>query len=198
MGTESSESRRSAEITEALLDIVDRHGLDRVSVREVAAQAGVSIGTVQHYFPTKDTMLSGAYDEVVRRLRARLSAVRLGEDVRQNLSVVLRELLPLDKRRVAEVRIHLAFAARAATVPGLATTQRAALAEMHEALADALNAAWGSAPGEVRAELAAHAALAMADGLALHAVSSGRWLSRREQAEALELGLDALLALEPR
>lgn len=198
MSQESTESSKSVAITAALLDIVDQSGLDRVSVREVATRAHVSIGTVQHYFPTKDAMLSAAYDEVVRRLRKRLSAVRVGDDVRQNLATVLRELLPLDKRRVAEVRIHLAFAARAATAPELAATQRTALAEMHEALTDALASAWSDRMDEDAAALAAHAALAIADGLALHAVSSGRWLSRRTQSEALELGLDAVLAVGDR
>lgn len=194
MRQESTRSSKSAAITESLLDIVDQHGLDHVSVREVATHAGVSIGTVQHYFPTKDAMLTAAYDEVVRRLRDRLESVTVGEDVRQNLTNVLCELLPLDQKRVAETRIHLAFAARAATAPALATTQRAALAEIHEALTDAFATAWGAHPKDDSAALAAHAAIAIADGLALHAITAGRWLSRRRQTEALGMGLDAILS----
>lgn len=193
MRQESTESSKSAAITESLLDIVDQHGLDQVSVREVAAHAGVSIGTVQHYFPTKDAMLTAAYDEVVRRLRDRLESVAVGKDVRQNLMNVLRELLPLDQRRVAETRIHLAFAARAATAPALAATQRAALAEMHDALTAAFATAWGDQLDD-SAALAAHGAIALADGLALHAITSGRWLSRRRQTDALAMGLDAILS----
>ncbi|UYM07727.1 TetR/AcrR family transcriptional regulator [Solicola gregarius] len=195
MSEESTESSKSTAITGALLAIVDQHGLDRVSVREVAAHAGVSIGTVQHYFPTKDAMLAAAYDEVVRRLRTRLDSVKIGGDVRKNLTLVLRELLPLDKRRVAETRIHLAFAARAATDPTLASTQQAALAEIHVALTDAFVRAWGTRTPKDTAELAAHVAIAIADGLALHAVSSGRWLTRRTQSEALGLGINAVLAV---
>src|SRR5262245_136809 len=131
MRRESSPPRKETAVTDALLHIVAERGLDRVSVREVAAVANVSIGTVQHYFPTKDRMLAAAYEEVVRRIRSRLEAVKLGADVRQNLSAVLAELLPLDARRVAESRVHLAFAARAATMPELAQTQRVALAEIH-------------------------------------------------------------------
>lgn len=195
MPRESTETSKSATITSALLDIVDRRGLDQVSVREVAAGAGVSIGTVQHYFPTKDAMLAAAYDEVVRRLRARLEAVPIGADVRGNLSAVLAELLPLDRRRIVETRLHLAFAARAAASPALAETQRAALAEIHEGLTEAFAAAWGGGATRADASLAAHAAIAVTDGIALHAVSSGRWLSRRRQRDVLELALDALTAL---
>jgi AcrR family transcriptional regulator len=179
------------QLTDAMLAIVAADGLDRLSVREVAAAVGVSIGTVQHHFPSKNAMLAAAYGEVVARLRARLTAVRLGADVRRNLVAVLQELLPVDDRRAAETRVHLAFAARAATMPALAEIQREALAEMHAALIEAFRLA-----GRTRAESAraAHAALAVADGLALHAVSSGGWLGRRQQAAVLAATLEALLA----
>lgn len=193
MARESTEIGRAEAITGALLDIVARHGLDRVSVREVAAGAGVSIGTVQHYFPTKDAMLAAAYEEVVRRLRSRIQAVPTGGDVRRNLSAVLTELLPIDERRTVETRIHLAFAARAATTPAMAQIQQAALTEIHRGLREAFAAAWGQGATDDDVELAAHAAIAITDGLALHAVSSGRWLSRRRQLETLELALDAIL-----
>lgn len=195
MAPESSAPRRDAVITEALLRIVAERGLEQVSVREVAAAADVSIGTVQHYFPTKEAMLAAAYDEVIARIRSRLQAVRLGADVRQNLAAVLTELLPLDRRRVAECRVHLAFAARAATVPALARTQRMALDEIHRAITRAFTTAWGPDASPTRCALAAHAALAAADGLALHAVSSGRWLTKPRQTATLELVLDALLRI---
>jgi AcrR family transcriptional regulator len=198
MMRESSPIPKQAAVTDALLHIIAERGLDQVSVREVAAGAKVSIGTVQHYFPTKDRMLAAAYEEVVRRIRSRLEAVKLGTDMRQNLSAVLAELLPLDPRRVVESRVHLAFAARAATMPQLARTQRVALAEIHEAVTETFATAWGHRASHAQCALAAHAAIAAADGLALHAVSSGGWLPRRRQTATLELALDALMSIRDR
>lgn len=192
---ESSPPRREAEITEALLHIVAERGLEQVSVREVAAGAKVSIGTVQHYYPTKEKMLAAAYGEVVARIRSRLRGVDFGTNVRRNLTAVLTELLPLDHRRAVETRIHLAFATRAATTPALADIQRGALDEIHRALTEAFELAWGSRVSRTRCALAAHAALAAADGLALHAVSSGGWLSARRQSATLGLALDALVSV---
>lgn len=186
----STESPRRAALTDALLRIVADRGLDQVSVREVAAEGGVSIGTVQHYFPTKDDMLAAAFSEVVDRIRARLTAVPLGPDVRRNLTAVLRELLPLDERREREVRIQLAFAARAAIAPDLAEIQRTVLAELHAGLVEAFVAA-GLAMAPAR--LAAHLAIGTVDGLALHAVSAPGWLSPRKLRDALDRLLDALV-----
>lgn len=193
MGQMSSRRPREAALTDALLRIVAERGLDEVSIREVASAAGVSIGTVQHYFRTKDDMLAAAFNEVVRRIRTRIISVTPGTDVRRNLSAVLRELLPLDGRRTEEARIVVAFAARAATSPALADIQQAILTEINEELTKAFTlAAAGRATAE-QCTLAAHVAVAAADGLALHAVSSCGWISARQLTAALELLLDALV-----
>lgn len=189
----SSPNPRRAALSEALLRIVAERGLDQVSVREVASAAGVSIGTVQHYFPTKDEMLTAAFAEVVRRVRVRLASVEFGGDVRRNLSAVLREFLPLDARRSEEARIMLAFATRAASSPGLAAIQRDVLGEIHEALSEAFARAADGRAGAAEVKRAAHVAIAAADGLALHAVSAPGWISRRQLAAALELLLERLV-----
>jgi AcrR family transcriptional regulator len=189
----STPNPRKAALTDALLRIVAERGLDQVSVREVASAAGVSIGTVQHYFPTKDEMLATAFAEVVRQVRTRLASVELGDDVRLNLSNVLREFLPLDARRSEEARIMLAFATRAATSPALAEVQRSVLGEILEALSEAFARAAHGRVDAAEAKRAAHIAIAAADGLALHAVSAPGWISRRQLAAALELLLDRLV-----
>ena len=180
-------------LTEALLRIVADRGLDQVSVREVASAAGVSIGTVQHYFPTKDEMLTAAFAEVVRRVRFRLESVQLGDDVRSNLSTVLREFLPLDARRAEEARIMVAFSTRAVTSPALAEVQRSVLGEIQEALRERLVRATNDRAGAAEANRAAHLLIAAVDGLALHAVSAPGWISRRQLAATLELLLDRLV-----
>jgi AcrR family transcriptional regulator len=189
----SSKPRQSA-ITDALLQIVAERGFEEVSVREVAAGAGVSIGTVQHYFPTKDEMLVAAYHEVVSRVRARLTRLPVGEDNRKYLSSVLSEILPVDERRRIEARIHVAFAARAANAPRLADIQRTVLGDIHFAVSCAFARALGRRSPDRYCGLLAHAAIATVDGLALHAISSGGWPPARRQVATMELTLDALLA----
>ena len=47
---------------DALWRITRRQGWDAISLRNVAAEAGVSMGMVQHYFTTKDQMLRFAVE----------------------------------------------------------------------------------------------------------------------------------------
>ncbi|MBJ7290511.1 TetR/AcrR family transcriptional regulator [Williamsia sp.] len=176
-------------IVDALLDVVAEHGLERATVREVAATAGVAIGTVQHYFPTKDAMVVGAFTEVVARIRRRVDAVPLSDDVESDLRAVLGELLPVDARRQTEARIQLAFAARAAVSPTLAALQREVLDDVRASLALAFERRSGRRDPR-RGHDAAAAALALVDGLAMHAVSAGG----QTDVDALRRPLDLMLA----
>ncbi len=187
----SSQRSPALHILDALLEIVAEQGLDKATVREVAGAAGVAIGTVQHYFPTKDDMVFAAFAEVVRRIKIRVEAVPLGDDVHASLTGVLQELLPLDERRRREVRIQLAFAAKSATTPALAPAQRAVLDDVRQSVAKALETASGRTDAQ-RCSLAAAAVLAAVDGLALHAVSAGVDTGHQLVA-ALDLVLTAVL-----
>src|SRR5215472_10202941 len=184
---------RRTQLTEVLLGITATRGLDQVSVREVAAAAGVSIGTVQHYFATKDEMLVFAFRQVVERTRARVAGIDAGAGPRRALGAALRELLPLDQERLAECRVYLAFAARAATAPALAAVQQETLSAIHADLQQALSAATQDRAPGLDAALEARLLLAVADGLMFDAVSAPGTVTPAELEAALDAHLDRLL-----
>lgn len=53
-------------LTTATIDLLIEHGTD-ISVRQIAAAAGVNHGLVHTYFGSKQALLSAALDEVIRR-----------------------------------------------------------------------------------------------------------------------------------
>ena len=192
--------KRRLELTDVLLSIAATRGLDQVSVREVAAAAGVSIGTVQHYFATKDEMLVFAFRQVVERTRARVAGIDADNGPRHALGAALRELLPLDQARLAECRVYLAFAARAATSPSLAAVQRETLSAIYADLEQALRAA-ATARNRGPAldtALEARLLLAVVDGLMFDAVSAPGTLTRAHLEAALDAYLDRLLPADPK
>jgi TetR/AcrR family transcriptional repressor of bet genes len=106
------------------LRIIDRHGLEAVSLRHVAAEAGVSMGRIQHYFATKDQMMIFALVHVHERIYQRVNACLDPRSPRDLIRSAIIEMLPLDDERRTEARIALAFLARSAVEPALATTLR--------------------------------------------------------------------------
>jgi TetR/AcrR family transcriptional repressor of bet genes len=138
---------RRRHIVEALLHIAGTRGLDAVSLREVAQQAGVSMGAVQHYFASKEEMLQYAlrhwltlsvhkgFSDRVRR--------RLGSDTGPAAIAlaVAAEYLPYDEPSRFDARVGVAFLARGAVDPALAE----ALGPAARGLADTLAALLGDA-----------------------------------------------------
>jgi AcrR family transcriptional regulator len=87
-------------LTDALARIAARDGLEAVTMREVAAEAGVSVGFVQHYFASKDELLLAALQDVAaqvgERVAAAVGALPAGATERQRIRAILLQFLPLD------------------------------------------------------------------------------------------------------
>ena len=113
-------------IADALMRVAAERGLEAVSLRHVAAAAGVSSGMVQHYFRTRDEMMTFALAVVRDRNEARVTRAiaALGETPapRELLRTMLAALLPLDEERRADGRVALAFLAYTAEASVALTT----------------------------------------------------------------------------
>jgi AcrR family transcriptional regulator len=103
---------RREEISEATWRVIVRDGVEGVSIRDVAAEAGLSTGALRHYFANKEELLAGATRRVVERVVGRLGRRPRGKTPREAVRAVLCEILPLDEERTTEAAVWLAFAAR--------------------------------------------------------------------------------------
>ncbi len=116
-------------VAEAVFRVVCRHGLEQTSLRNVAAEAGLAIGSVRHYFAGHTELMVFAMREMSARLIARLtahadrlldpSAPLTPDEQRETVVRMLAEMLPLDEERRTEVVVWLSFAAAARTRPEL-------------------------------------------------------------------------------
>ncbi len=71
--TERQAARRRA-VIEAAVDLASEGGYEAVQMRDVAERAGVALGTIYHYFASKDILLSMALVEWVSGLEAIVDA----------------------------------------------------------------------------------------------------------------------------
>ncbi|MFI6298574.1 TetR/AcrR family transcriptional regulator [Nonomuraea sp. NPDC050790] len=150
---------RRRQIAEAVHRLIDAHGIDRVSLREVAAEAGVSMGLVQHYFTTKDEMLLLAMEHLHLRITERVGQV--SGSPREVLRAAILELLPLDEVRRSEARIGTAYLARSVVAGDLARVLRDGLPFVLGFYAGVI----GAIRPDLDAEREASALFAMAQGL---------------------------------
>ena len=119
---------RRRHIGQAVLRLISTHGLEAASLRNVAAEAGVSMGTVQHYFDDKQAMLDFAqhynYERATERIPKLIADIPEPRTFRTMLRALLVDLLCLEGESREGGRLGAAMLARAVIDPQAATTAR--------------------------------------------------------------------------
>jgi AcrR family transcriptional regulator len=207
---------RRQEVVEAVFRIIAADGLERASLREVADEAELAVGSVRHYFASSEELLTHAFgavvDRIVGRLTAaddRLDALRPGtEEHYEAVMALLGELLPLDEERAVDACVWMAFKNAARTKPFLAPeadrSHRAVAAVMGRIVmeltgGDGDGAGQPGPPGPDRQGLVTEAErlLATLDGLTMHALLQPEWMTAQMCRDVLDAHLSGLTGRVP-
>ena len=166
---------RRRQISDALLRTAATRGLHATGMREVAAEAGVSLRLVQYYFGTKEELLLSAMQYLAARFSERAVA-RFKEASgsasparpRDVIAAILAEALPADDERRTFTILYTAYFALSLTDPALAITplvkNSSTVVDVVAAQLRAAKAA-GETPAHVDPDLEAVSLLAMSAGL---------------------------------
>lgn len=185
---------RRQELAEAVWRVIRRDGVERASVREVAREAGLSTGSLRHYFATQSELLAFAMQLVTERVQARVAALDLPADRRLRAEAVLAELLPLDDERRAEMAVWLAFLGQSLVDPALRQLRAESDAQLLAAcryLVAELGAAGEVASG-LDVDFEAERLNVVLDGVALHAVSRPQQVTPEVMRAVVAAQLDSL------
>lgn len=217
---------RRQEVVEAVFRIIAVDGLERASLREVADEAELAVGSVRHYFASSDELLTHSFGVVVDRIVGRLAAAEAQlaalppgtAEHHAGVLTLLGEFLPLDEDRAVDACVWMAFKNAARTKPFLAAeadrSHRAVAAivgrlvmELFAAPA-AETAAEGHPPSagmkaetegseQHRLVTEAERLLATLDGLTMHALLQPEWMTSQVCKDVLEAHVASLAARLP-
>ena len=142
-----------------------------MSVRNVATEAGLSAGSVRHYFATQSDLLTFTMQLVIDRVRDRVrqGAADRDPDPRVAVRQVIDELLPLDEDRRAEAEVWFAFTAFAQTEPRLRAVRDESYQQLEGLCRDLATALAGDAR-HLDPAVESERLYALIDGLVLHCV----------------------------
>jgi len=184
-------SERRAHIIDALFRVIVRDGVGGVSLRQVAAEAQVTAGMVQHYFTSKDELMAFAMASASSRYEQRIGAsvAALGDSPAPGAVVraVLANFIPQSADELHDGRISLQFQAYAATRGDLSRSLQQGDAHLREWLATLIAEVTGADAAAASAQ--AIGLLATAEGLGLTVLSAG--LSAPDALAALDRQLGA-------
>ncbi|EFL34839.1 TetR family transcriptional regulator [Streptomyces viridochromogenes DSM 40736] len=168
---------RRLRIADAVCALIARSGMEAVSLRDVAAEADVSMGAVQRCFRTKEEMLLFALEHISRRVgeraEERIAATSAPQAASTLLTHTLSELALLDEESRTQAHVWLAFVGHAPAGERLAAVLRDTYAKLHDLVEWLIR--YGQDTEEIPQHLdpahEAHSLLAVADGLTVHVVA---------------------------
>ncbi|MFH8407990.1 TetR/AcrR family transcriptional regulator [Streptomyces sp. NPDC018019] len=195
-------ARRRA-VADAVLRVIGREGVEGASLRNVAEEAGLAIGSVRHYFRDHDELLLFTMRELSTRIdhRVRAHVDRLLDPAARDerpvrVEELIGEFLALDEGRRQEAVLWLAFCGAARTRPEL----RACAVEMEAGLRDLLARVLreaqesGALPAGLDVDLECLRLSALLDGLNLRAMLEPEYVTPEAQRTVLRRHLQGLRA----
>ncbi|MEU4449156.1 TetR/AcrR family transcriptional regulator [Actinosynnema sp. NPDC050801] len=171
MPRQADHDLRRRQIAEAVWRLATRGGLEDVTLRQVATEAGVSARLLQYYFGTRDQLLLGALEilnaQAEQRARERLAMLGETPGLRAIVRGVLLELLPLDEERRNRHLVYAAYFVRFLVEPALAAVARDAPRALDQLVTDLISHAreLGQARPDLDAPTEAALLVATAEGL---------------------------------
>ena len=174
-GRKASEDARRQQIIHAAFDVASRKGLAALTVRLVAAKAGLSTGLVLFHYKTKEQLVIALLDYVL----ATTTVLRLTDDIAQ-ISSPLDRLLALLAREMdrlsqepRRIRLFFDFWAKGFTHPRINRRMQAELDRYREAfrpIAEEVLAAEPERFADVSAEGLAAMAVSFVKGCAVQSM----------------------------
>jgi AcrR family transcriptional regulator len=166
---------RRRQIADALVRVAAARGLHATGMREVAAEAGVSLRLVQYYFGTKEDLMLAAMQHLAARFSERgIARIKRAKETespvrpRDVIAAILAEALPVDDEQRTFNVVYTAYLALSLTDPALAV---APLVRNSDAVANVVAAqlraaqAAGDTPADLDPDQEALSLLAMSAGL---------------------------------
>lgn len=170
-------------IARSAFRVLARDGLEGLSMRQVAKEAGCTIGLINHWFTSKDDLVMAAWRETVSRENER--AERLRADGRRGADEMLLHALPVTPGLRREEFVWQAFGALAISNPAVRKAFTRQYDHARRVLSEAL--APDGSPDE-RDEDVADLLIAATDGIAkIAALDPARWPPARQREALLEL-----------
>ena len=166
---------REIAIAEAAWEVLRSRGIRSLSVRNVAAQADLAVGSLRRSFPTQRSLVRFCLELVLQRGVERFRALPVDLDAREFAWQACTHVLPLDEDRRVEMEVWLALSISALADPQMreeCTKSEEALRQMCVIVIGRLDAV-GLLAGSRSADSEPRRLHALLDGLALQLIRQG-------------------------
>jgi AcrR family transcriptional regulator len=159
-------------VAEAVWRIIRKEGMEGATVRKIAEEAGVSAGSLRHYFRSQSELLAFSMSLVSERVKDRIMALKFSGEPMEDAKNLLNEFLPIDQEKSAEMEVWMAFNIKALSDPTLHSLSSRVYVEIKMAISLIIDTLIekGLAIEEIERDAQIEILYALVDGLALHGI----------------------------
>ncbi|MDN4605481.1 TetR/AcrR family transcriptional regulator [Paenibacillus sp. F6_3S_P_1C] len=181
-------------VAEAAWRVIRRDGMEQASVRNIAVEAGISPGSMRHYFSTQSELLLYAMNLVSDRVSNRIRQISFDASPLENMKLLLLELLPNTDEKVAEMEVWYAFTAKSKTDPALKEHADKVYDELRHAMATVITylIELNLSRTGLDKELEIERLYALVDGLGIHAILRPDQMNTKIMEDILTMHLATL------
>lgn len=160
--------KRRKKVAEACWRVIKHKGIEQASVREIAREAGLSVGALRHYFSSQQDLLIFSMELVTEKVSKRIEELTFTGEPITDAMQILSQVMPVDAQRRLEMEAWYAFTSKALHDPDLQAMSRKMYDDIYRGcrlIVDQLSAS----SDEVKLSETDHL-YALVDGLAVHAI----------------------------
>jgi len=187
-------ANRRVDVLRAVANLIAEHGIDGMSMRQVADAVGLSTGTINYHFQNKQTLIAAAMDYVYS-LPTNRDALRNKSALEQIRNAIKIFSCTTEGHR-RWWRFWLEYAARAARDQDLMDSHDERYTRQRQYFGALIEA--GKEDGELRPDIdvdeTVDTLLALIDGLATHQIINSRSVNPDRAAHLLDRFLETLVA----
>ncbi|WP_062350622.1 TetR/AcrR family transcriptional regulator [Bacillus kwashiorkori] len=177
-------------IGEAVWRVILKDGMKGATVRNIAKEAGLSLGSLRHYFKSQEELLLFSMELVKERATERIQNIALKNlPPKEMISKMLLEIVPTNETTKAEMEVWLEFVLYFQNKQGVKIDD--GVFQGFKKLMDILKQG-NFLKKEVNIDLETERLYALVDGLAIHAILQPERMTKERIEHVLALHLDEI------
>ncbi|PLR91971.1 TetR/AcrR family transcriptional regulator [Bacillus sp. T33-2] len=180
--------KQKEKVAEAAWRVIRREGIAGATVRKIAVEAGISTGSMRHYFSTQSDLFAFSMNLVSKRVKNRIQNIKFTGNPLTDAETLLFEFLPLDEERSAEMEVWIVFYIKALSDPVLHSLGTQFYEEMKAGITFIIDTLIknGIARNDLNREIEIETLYALIDGLALHGIVQPGQLSHKKLKSTIQ------------
>ncbi|MFC7442198.1 TetR/AcrR family transcriptional regulator [Laceyella putida] len=164
--------KQREKLAKATWRVIRQGGIGQASFRNIAEEAGASVGSIRHYFPTQSELLAFSMKLISDRINQRIRNIKWSDSPFEGMKQLLREILPMDEEQRIETEVWFAFTAKALVDPTLQPFSNEIYDELRSVFTFIIEhlIKLDLAVPDLDVEMEVERMYALIDGLAVHAI----------------------------